>query len=112
MLLAGAAGPSRQAASPTARASRDCTVILLSSDHIGFPRDWEIGIGIAVLRLDHGSPNVHCAGSEPVGRIMIIAANGCDHLARQSNGQLDHVRRPAALQHLDRFCNLQGVSSQ
>ena len=41
---------------------------------------------------------------------MIIESYGRDHLAGQGDGELDHVRRPTAGQHLDRFRDLQGVS--
>ena len=54
--------------------------------------------------------SIAAPGGQQVGWIMIIEAYGRDHLAGQGDGELDHVRRPAAGQHLDRFRNLQGVS--
>ena len=112
MLLAGAAGsqpPSGLAYGQRVQGLQHA--VLLCSDHIGLPRDWEIGIGIAALRPDHGTPDVHRSPrSQQVGWIMIIAADSCDHLPSQRHGQLDHVRRPAAGKHFDRFRDLQGVS--
>ena len=106
--------PSRQAATPTASASRRVrTPVARCRDDLPLAGDGQRRDRITALRGNHAPPRVHCPTvAQRLGGVDIVDSGTGQHLGGQPKREFDDVRRAAAGEHLDRLSDLERVAGR